>query len=201
MKTGAGVSIYAAGCNMAERTAVYSSDSEMLIVAQHGVMDVTTKLGNVLFRLKETLNRLRGVNYRVDLPERPIRGYILELFYDHFVLPELTPAGSNCLANPRDYQMPVPRFDEDTASLWTVINKFSGRLFAAHQEHARFDVVGWHEKSVTHLLLAGCRLLGVVILLTSVAKCELTRCSPSLFCSSHIQQYTRQRLVSVTTWS
>lgn len=146
MKTGLGIYIYAAGCSMADRTAVYSSDGEMLIVAQHGVMDVTTEFGNILVRPKEILVMPRGVKYRVDLPEGPIRGYILELYQDHFVLPELGPIGSNCLANPRDFQIPVARFDEDTASSWTIINKFNERLFAAQQNHTPFDVVGWHGK-------------------------------------------------------
>lgn len=144
MKTGVGIYIYAAGRSMAANTAMYSSDGEMLIVAQHGVMDVTTEFGNILLRPMEILVIPRGVKYRVDLLTGPIRGYILELYQDHFVLPELGPIGSNCLANPRDFQIPVARFDEDTASSWTIINKFNEKLFSAEQNHTPFDVVGWH---------------------------------------------------------
>ncbi|KXJ86871.1 homogentisate 1,2-dioxygenase [Microdochium bolleyi] len=144
IKTGVGIYTYAAGCSMPQRTAMYSSDGEMLIVAQHGVMDVTTEFGSILVRPMEILVMPRGIKYRVDLPEGPIRGYILELYQDHFVLPELGPIGSNCLANPRDFQIPVARFDEDTGSVWTIINKFNERLFSAKQNHTPFDVVGWH---------------------------------------------------------
>ena len=146
MKTGLGIYMYAAGCSMAPRTAMYSSDGEMLIVAQHGVMDVTTEFGGILVRPMEILVIPRGVKYRVDLVAgSPIRGYILELYEGHFVLPELGPIGSNCLANPRDFQIPVARFDQD-AEPWTVINKFSECLFTAKQDHTPFDVVGWHGK-------------------------------------------------------
>ncbi|KAH7021491.1 homogentisate 1,2-dioxygenase [Microdochium trichocladiopsis] len=143
MKTGLGIYMYAAGCSMEARTAMYSSDGEMLIVAQHGVMDVTTEFGNILVRPLEILVIPRGVKYRVDLPDGPVRGYILELFEGHFVLPELGPIGSNCLANPRDFQVPVARFDQDSEP-WTIINKFNEDLFTAKQNHTPFDVVGWH---------------------------------------------------------
>ncbi|KAJ1324348.1 homogentisate 1,2-dioxygenase [Microdochium nivale] len=146
MKTGVGIYTYAAGCSMPERTAMYSSDGEMLVVAQHGVLDVTTEFGNILVRPMEILVIPRGVKYRVDLPGGPVRGYILELYQEHFVLPELGPIGSNCLANPRDFQIPVARFDEDTGTLWTIINKFNERLFSAKQNNTPFDVVGWHGK-------------------------------------------------------
>jgi len=146
MKTGVGIYIYGAGCNMPANTAMYSSDGEMLIVAQHGVMDVTTEFGNLLVRPKEILVIPRGVKYRVDLPEGPVRGYILELYQEHFVLPELGPIGSNCLANPRDFQIPVARFDEDTATSWTIYNKFNEFLFSCTQNHTPFDVAAWHGK-------------------------------------------------------
>lgn len=145
MKAGLGVYMYAAGCSMPERTAMYSSDGEMLIVAQHGVLDITTEFGSMLVRPMEIAVIPRGVKYRVDLPDGPIRGYILELYEGHFVLPELGPIGSNCLANPRDFQIPVARFDQDDQS-WTIINKFNEDFFAAKQNHTPFDVVGWHGK-------------------------------------------------------
>lgn len=146
MKSGLGIFVYAAGRNMDDKTAMYSSDGEMLIVAQHGVMDIKTELGNILLRPNEIAVLPRGIKYRVDLPEGPIRGYILELYQGHFTLPELGPIGSNCLANARDFQAPVAAYEQDTESSWTIVNKFSGKLFAAKQNHSPFDVVAWQGK-------------------------------------------------------
>ncbi|KAJ9149917.1 Homogentisate 1,2-dioxygenase [Pleurostoma richardsiae] len=144
LKTGLSIFIFAAGKDMAANAAFYSSDGEFLIVLQHGLLDLQTELGRLLVRPNEIAVIPRGIRYRVTLPEGPSRGYILELNQGHFVLPELGPIGSNCLANPRDFQAPVASFDEDTSSDWTIVNKFNGTLFAAKQGHTPFDVVGWH---------------------------------------------------------
>ncbi|KAF7532203.1 hypothetical protein G7054_g8184 [Neopestalotiopsis clavispora] len=143
-KSGLGIFIFAAGKDMAPKTATYSSDGDFLIVLQHGVLDIQTELGRLLVRPNEIAVIPRGIRYRVTLPEGPVRGYILELYQGHFTLPELGPIGSNCLANARDFQAPVADFDEDHGSDWTIINKFDGKLFSARQKHTPFDVVAWH---------------------------------------------------------
>ncbi|RDA87768.1 hypothetical protein CP532_2464 [Ophiocordyceps camponoti-leonardi (nom. inval.)] len=140
MKSGLGIYVYTAGKDMAPKTAMYSSDGEMLIVTQTGVLDIQTELGNLLVRPNEIAVIPRGMKYRVTLPEGPVRGYILELYRGQFTLPELGPIGSNCLANPRDFQVPVASFDEDTGTEWSIINKFNGQLFVAKQSHTPFDV-------------------------------------------------------------
>ncbi|THX02078.1 Homogentisate 1,2-dioxygenase [Aureobasidium pullulans] len=144
MKTGVGIYIFAAGKDMDPHEAFYSADGDFLIVPQHGVLDIRTELGRLLVRPNEICVIPRGVRYRVDLPEGPVRGYILELYQGHFTLPELGPIGSNCLANARDFQAPIADFDEDTDSEWTLTTKFAGHLFAAKQKHTPFDVVAWH---------------------------------------------------------
>lgn len=40
------------------------------------------------------------------------RGYILEVFDNHFHLPDLGPIGANGLANPRDFLTPVAWFED-----------------------------------------------------------------------------------------
>jgi homogentisate 1,2-dioxygenase len=70
----------------------------------------------------------------------------LELYQGHFILPELGPIGSNCLANPRDFQIPVADYTQDTETEWTIVTKYNERLFEAKQKHTPFDVVAWHGK-------------------------------------------------------
>ena len=152
MKTGLGIYVFAAGRDMDPATAFYSSDGEMLIVPQHGVLDIQTEIGHLLVRSNEIAVIPRGIKYRVALPNGPVRGYVLELYQGHFVLPELGPIGSNCLANPRDFQVPVAKFDEDLGTTWSIINKYNGKLFVATQKHTPFDVVAWHGRcKFTHL--------------------------------------------------
>lgn len=40
------------------------------------------------------------------------RGYILEVYDNHFHLPDLGPIGANGLANPRDFLTPVAWFED-----------------------------------------------------------------------------------------
>ncbi|KAF1969599.1 Homogentisate 1,2-dioxygenase [Bimuria novae-zelandiae CBS 107.79] len=144
MKQGLGMYIYAAGKSMDAKEAFYSADGDFLIVPQHSILDIRTEMGRLLVRPNEICVIPRGIKYGVDLPEGPVRGYILELYQGHFQLPELGPIGSNCLANARDFQAPIADFDEDTESEWHVLCKFAGHLFSARQGHTPFDVVAWH---------------------------------------------------------
>jgi len=128
---------------MPPKQAFYSADGDFLIVAQQGTLDIQTELGRLLVRPGEIAVIPRGIRYRVDLPEGPSRGYVLELFQGHFQLPELGPIGSNGLANARDFQAPVAAYEDDQSD-WVITVKFGGRLFDAAQDHSPFDVVAWH---------------------------------------------------------
>ncbi|KAF2667867.1 homogentisate 1,2-dioxygenase [Microthyrium microscopicum] len=145
LKHGLGILVFAVGKSMERRTAYYSADGDALIVLQHGVLDVTTEFGKILVRPGEIFVIPRGIRYRVDLPDGPARGYILELYSGHFALPELGPIGTNGLANGGDFQCPVAAFEEDfeDGNTYTLVAKFAGKLFRAKQDHTPFDVVGW----------------------------------------------------------
>ncbi|KAK2871636.1 hypothetical protein FQN49_002989 [Arthroderma sp. PD_2] len=143
-KHGLGILLFAAGKDMGKE-AFYSADGDFLIVPQHGVLDIQTELGRILVRPNEICVIPRGVRYRVTLPDGPVRGYICELYQGHYQLPELGPIGSNCLANPRDFQAPTASFDdEEESSEYTILSKFNNTLFRATQPHTPFDVVAWH---------------------------------------------------------
>ncbi|KAK9240065.1 Homogentisate 1,2-dioxygenase [Lipomyces kononenkoae] len=141
-KTGLGIYIYAAGKSM-ENEAMYSADGDFLIVPQHGDIDIQTEMGYLYVRPQEIVVIPRGIRFSIRCPTGPIRGYILELYSGHFSLPELGPIGSNCLANPRDFDAPVAAY-EDGDEDYTIYCKFDGRLFSTVQNHSPFDVVAWH---------------------------------------------------------
>lgn len=143
LKHGLGVYIYTCGKDMTNE-AFYNADGDFLIVAQQGDLDIETELGKLYVRSQEICVIPRGVRFRVKVPKGPARGYILELYNNHFELPELGPIGSNCLANARDFQSPVAWFEDVDKTEHFVYSKFSGQLFRASQDHSPFDVVAWH---------------------------------------------------------
>ena len=65
----------------------------------------------------------RGIRFTIELDE-PSRGYILEVYNRHFILPDLGPIGANGLANPRDFEHPSAAY-EDRDCEYMVINKVS----------------------------------------------------------------------------
>ena len=142
LKNGMAIYVYTAGQNM-KKEAFFSADGDFLIVPQQGTLDIQTELGRLLVRENEIAVVPRGIRYAVNVPDGPSRGYILEIYTNHFDLPELGPIGSNCLANPRDFQAPVAAYDDDTTD-WSVVVKFNNQLFSAQQDHSPFDVVAWH---------------------------------------------------------
>jgi len=127
---------------MRER-AMYNSDGDFLIVPQKGTLRITTEFGKMVVAPNEICVIQQGMRFAVEVDEAS-RGYILEVFDNHFVLPSLGPIGANGLANPRDFQTPVAWFDERAVSQFTVINKYQGCLFEAQQRNSCFDVVAWH---------------------------------------------------------
>jgi homogentisate 1,2-dioxygenase len=114
-------------------------------VPQHNALDITTEFGKLLVRPNEICVIQRGIRFSVNLVKgEPIRGYILEVFGEHFELPDLGPIGANGLANPRDFLTPVAAYVEQDNTPWHILTKFNGKMFAATQQHCPFDVVAWH---------------------------------------------------------
>lgn len=90
----------------------------------------------------------QGMRFKVEV-EGPSRGYILEVFGQHFVLPDLGPIGANGLANARDFLTPVACY-EDLEVNYEIISKYQGKTFVCHQDHSPFDVVAWHGNYVPY---------------------------------------------------
>ncbi|KIW94106.1 homogentisate 1,2-dioxygenase [Cladophialophora bantiana CBS 173.52] len=144
-KSGLGYFIFTAGQSMDPTSAFSSTDGELLIILQTGVLDIKTELGHLLVRPLEICVIPRGIKYNVLLPEGPVRGYALELHQGVFTLPNLGPLGSFGCANTRDFQIPVAAYEEATEGVeYKIISKFNGRLYEARQDHSPFDIVAWH---------------------------------------------------------
>ena len=79
---GIAIHMYAANKSMVDR-AFYNSDGDWLIVPQKGALDLLTEFGHMLVRPGEIVVIQRGIRFSARLSE-PSRGYILEVYDDHF---------------------------------------------------------------------------------------------------------------------
>uniref|UniRef100_T1PEH7 Homogentisate 1,2-dioxygenase n=1 Tax=Musca domestica TaxID=7370 RepID=T1PEH7_MUSDO len=145
-----GLAVHVYMCNVSmENMAFYNSDGDFLIVPQEGVLDITTEFGKMKVAPNEICVIPQGIRFAVNVAG-PTRGYILEVYDNHFHLPDLGPIGANGLANPRDFQTPVAWFEDRQVKDFSVVSKFQGHLFVAKQNHSCFDVVAWHGNYVPY---------------------------------------------------
>ena len=145
---GVGIHLYAADRDMAGRF-FYDADGELLLVPQLGRLRIATELGVLDVEPQQVAVVPRGIRFRVELPDGPSRGYVLENFGAPLRLPELGPIGANGLANPRDFETPVAAH-EDVEGDFELVAKFQGHLWRADIGHSPLDVVGWHGNHVPY---------------------------------------------------
>jgi homogentisate 1,2-dioxygenase len=121
----------------------YNADGEMLFVPQQGDLRFVTEFGRIDAEPGEIVVIPRGVKFRVEIRNGPVRGYLCENYGGAFTLPERGPIGANCLANARDFLTPVAAYeDKDTPTELFV--KWGGSLFVTRLPHSPIDVVAWH---------------------------------------------------------
>lgn len=139
---GGAVYLYNANTSMTD-TYFYNSDGELLFVPYFGECELITELGVLSLCPGEIAVIPRGIRFQVILNSSIIKGYVCENYGSPFVLPNLGPIGSNGLANARDFQIPMARFEEKTGD-FKLLTKFQNRFFEAKIKHSPFDVVAWH---------------------------------------------------------
>ena len=142
LQVGLGVHLYAADAPMGD-TALTCSDGELVIVPELGTMQVTTELGVLLAGPGEVVGIPRGVCFRVDPVDGPIRGWMAENHGAALRLPERGPVGANGLANERDFGHPTAAFDREDRPT-TLHLRADGRSWTTALPHSPFDVVAWH---------------------------------------------------------
>nr|CAD7433115.1 unnamed protein product [Timema monikensis] len=172
-KTRSGIAVHIFLCNTSmENKCFYNSDGDFLIVPQQGSLAITTEFGKMEVDINEICVIQQGMKFSVDV-KGPTRGYILEVFDNHFQLPNLGPIGANGLANPRDFQTPVAWYEDREVQNFQVISKYQGHLFRAEQDHSPFDVVAWHGNYVPYKYnLANFMVINAV---------KFDHCDPSIF--------------------
>lgn len=146
LEQGLAIHIYSANANM-DREAFCNNEGEMLILPQHGRLDIRTELGCLMVKPGEVVLMPTGVRFSVELPDGPSRGYIQEVFGTRHQLPERGVLGPNSLALDRHFHIPVASYliDENP---WNIIYKTGGCLYSSQQNHSPFDVIAWHGNHV-----------------------------------------------------
>jgi len=138
---GVAVHLYCASKSM-QRRVFADADGELLIIPQEGALGIVTELGVLDLEPGWVGLIPRGVKFRVEV-DGEARGYVAENHGIPFRLPELGPIGANGLANARDFETPVARF-EDKDEPTEVIQKSLGSLWMMTLDHSPLDVVAWH---------------------------------------------------------
>jgi len=134
---------YVANRSMEERRFCYDADGELLVVPQLGALTFATEMGRLVVAPGEIAVIPRGIRFRVEIDADLARGYVCENYGAPLRLPDLGPIGSNGLASPRDFLVPVAEY-EDRDAPTQVIAKFAGHLWSAQLDHSPLDVVAWH---------------------------------------------------------
>ena len=140
-QSGIGIHVYTANQGMGDRS-FYSADGELLFIPQLGEFMAITEMGKLAIKPGEILLIPRGIKFKIEPINGPIRGYLCENYGSPMELAERGPAGANGFANQRDFEYPVAYF-EDSEEQHTVVAKFCGELYQAKQNHSPFDVVAW----------------------------------------------------------
>lgn len=140
-KIGFAIHMYTCNTSMKDK-AFLNSDGDFLIVPQQGILKIQTEFGYLQVSPGQISVIQRGIIFNVAV-DGPSRGYICEVFEDHFQLPELGPIGANGLANARDFEVPTAAFEVKKCK-YMVYNKFLGELFVCERDQSPFDVVAWH---------------------------------------------------------
>lgn len=142
MQEGMASHVYTANASM-ERKVFINCDGEMLIIPESNSIKVVTEFGIINAEPGEIAVIPKGVRFRVELINGPVRGYICENYGMIFTLPERGPIGANCLANARDFLYPAAAY-EDIEAEHELYLKSQGRLFKTTLPHSPLDVVAWH---------------------------------------------------------
>ncbi|MCC2690546.1 MAG: homogentisate 1,2-dioxygenase, partial [Rhizobiaceae bacterium] len=121
----------------------FNADGELLVVPQEGALRFVTEMGVIEIDPGQICVLPRGLVFRVELVDGPVRGYVCENYGAKFTMPDRGPIGANCLANPRDFKTPVAWFEDRDARCRLTV-KWCGRFYVTELDHSPLDVVAWH---------------------------------------------------------
>ncbi|MDH6229852.1 homogentisate 1,2-dioxygenase [Mesorhizobium soli] len=141
-QSGMAAHLYVANDDMTDNH-FFNADGELLVAPQVGGLRFITEMGIIEVRPGEICILPRGLVFKVEMIDGPVRGYVCENYGAKFTLPHRGPIGANCLANPRDFKTPVAWFEEKETPCRLIV-KWCGKFYATELDHSPLDVVAWH---------------------------------------------------------
>ncbi len=141
-QSGMGSHLYLANASM-EREYFFNADAELMFVPQEGSIRLATELGIMEVAPGEIAVIPRGMVFKLELVDGPVRGYLCENYGARLTLPDRGPIGANCMANPRDFKTPVAAY-EDIEEECRIFVKWCGNFYSTEIGHSPLDVVAWH---------------------------------------------------------
>ena len=141
-QSGMAAHVYVATADMVDEH-FFNADGELLVVPQEGALRFVTEMGVIEIDPGQICVLPRGLVFRVELVDGPVRGYVCENYGAKFTMPDRGPIGANCLANPRDFKTPVAWFEDRDAPFRLTV-KWCGRFYVTELDHSPLDVVAWH---------------------------------------------------------
>ena len=146
---GYAVHLYACNKDM-RRKSFQNSDGSLLTVPVEGRLNIQTETGLSSIAPCEICVIPQGMRFSVSLPDTKAKGYLCELFHEHWALPELGVLGRNALANPRHFLFPTSYYEDFDEADFTIIMKHDSDFFQLEQPHSPYDVVGWYGNSAPY---------------------------------------------------
>lgn len=151
MRHGLGIFIFAAGKSMDSYSAIYSAESDFIIVLRYCVPHTRTNFGSLPSRPNEicTVSRVFATTF-LSRTDQSVA--ILEFHQNKFQLPKLWRVESKCLANAPNFRVPVALCTDDFSGsvMHVPSSKASGDLSATSQNQTLFDVVTWYDLCNPH---------------------------------------------------
>ena len=146
VKSGLAIYIYQCNISMKDRHLV-NADGDFLVVPQEGALQIITEVGVLRAQPTEIVVLPRGMVFSVQILQDNARGYVLEVYSNHFQLPELGPIGSNGLVNARDVYYPTARCVTTVDKYQqpcTILCKMHSQIYPKPSSHSPYNVVAWH---------------------------------------------------------
>ena len=142
MHLGMSSSVYIFNKSMTN-TVFTNADAEMLFIPYLGTLILFTEMGKIKIKPGEIAVLPRGITVKISTSDEVSKGYICENYGSKFNLPDKGVVGANCLANARDFKVPVAAFEE-LDNTHTSILKWCGSFYETSISHSPLDVVAWH---------------------------------------------------------
>ena len=142
MHLGMSSSVYMFNVSM-KNTVFTNADAEMLFIPYLGTLILFTEMGKIKIKPGEIAVLPRGITVKISTSDEISKGYICENYGSKFNLPDKGVVGANCLANARDFKVPVAAFEE-LDNTHTSILKWCGSFYETSISHSPLDVVAWH---------------------------------------------------------